>query len=167
MQFAYNKCAGVARADDKDTFSFPNSRGIGLLRQDTQGETFQLSSALSEGPVLILFWATWCAPCNKELNDHKVLLNLYSQKGVTVLLVSVDTQKTQSKVKPYVESKGYTWRVVLDPGGEVLKRYGGVTLPFTVLLDRQGRPVEKIRSAIRDTNALTARIEKLLKADGE
>jgi peroxiredoxin len=135
--------------------------------QDTHGKTFQLASELMDRPVLLLFWATWCAPCKKELQDQRELLDSYAEKGVTVLLVSEDTQKTQAKVKPYVESKGYSWRTLLDPQGEVLKRYGGTSLPYAVLINQQGQPLQKIRGALRRTAALTAQIDKLLKADRE
>jgi peroxiredoxin len=135
--------------------------------QDTDGETFQLASELMDRPVLLLFWATWCAPCKKELYDQRGLLDSYADKGVAVLLVSEDTQKTQAKVKPYVESKGYTWRTLLDPQGEVLKRYGGTSLPFAVLINQQGQPLQKIRGALRNATALTEQINKLLKDEGE
>jgi peroxiredoxin len=135
--------------------------------QDTKGETFHLASELMDRPVLLLFWATWCAPCKKELQDQRGLLDSYAERGVAVLLVSEDTQKTQAKVKPYVESKGYTWRTLLDPQGEVLKRYGGTSLPYAVLINQQSQALQKIRGALRNTAALTAQIDKLLKADGE
>lgn len=135
--------------------------------QDTKGETFQLTSELMDRPVLLLFWATWCPPCKKELQDQRVLLDSYAERGVTVLLVSEDTQKTQAKVKPYVESKGYKWRTLLDPQGEVLKRYGGTSLPYAVLLDRQGQPLLKLRGALRNTAALTSQMDKLLQVSGE
>jgi len=134
---------------------------------DTQGETFRLSAIGGSSPVLLLFWATWCAPCKKELNDHKELFDSFTEKGVTVLLVSEDTQRTQSKVKPYVESKGYSWQCLLDTNGEVLKRYGGTSLPYTVLLDNAGNPVQKIRGAVRDAKTLSAQIDELLGAHGE
>ena len=134
---------------------------------DTKGESFQLASELMERPVLLLFWATWCAPCKKELHEQRKLFDSYARKGVTVLLVSEDTQKTQAKVKPYVESKGYAWRTLLDPQGEVLKRYGGTSLPYAVLLDRQGKPLLKVRGALRNTAGLTAKIDKLLQAGSD
>jgi peroxiredoxin len=133
---------------------------------DTKGESFRLSSELTGRPVLLLFWATWCAPCKKEIQDQRNLFASYAKKGVNVLLVSEDTQRTQARVKPYVESKGYAWRTLLDPQGEVLKRYAGTSIPYAVLLDAQGQPVLKLRGALRNTAALTAKVDNLLQAAG-
>lgn len=134
---------------------------------DVDGETFQLSGALTDGPVLLLFWATWCTPCKKELGDNQALFDTLAAKGLNVILVAEDNAKTQSKVKPYVASKGYQWRTLLDPSGEVLKRYGGANLPFSVLLDEQGNVVQTYKSAIRDKATLTTPVENLLKAHSE
>jgi cytochrome c biogenesis protein CcmG, thiol:disulfide interchange protein DsbE len=142
-----------------------SSRDWSLM--DTRGESFKLSSVLGEKPAMLVFWATWCAPCKKEMADNQAVFDTLAAHGVNVILVSEDTQKTQAKVKPYVDSKGFTWRVLLDPDGEVLKRYGGLSIPYTVVLDKQGNAVQKYRGAVKDTEALTKQIDSLLGRAGE
>jgi peroxiredoxin len=144
------------------TSSFADSRDWSL--NDTHGEKFTLSETLGEQPVLLIFWATWCAPCKKEMADNARLFNAYADKGVLVLLVSQDNQKSQAKVKPYIESKGITHRVLLDPNSEVLKRYGGSKIPFTVLLDKTGNAVLKHTGEMKDMDKLTKQIDELLGA---
>lgn len=142
-----------------------DSRDWSLI--DTQGQTFRLASTRDGAPTLLVFWATWCVPCKQEMEQHKSLFDSYQAKGVHVLLISEDTPRTQSRVKPYVEAKGYNWRVLLDPDGSVLKRYGGKNLPYMVLLDSNGNAVEKIRGALKKSDGLTAKIDQLLGAKGE
>jgi peroxiredoxin len=133
--------------------------------RDTKGELFKLSNAKGS-PVLLIFWATWCIPCKKEMNDNKSLFNSYDSKGAPVMLIAEDTPRTDEKVKPYVESKGFKQRVLFDPDGEILKRYGGTSLPFSVLLDKEGNVVQVNRGAIKgkEIAALTSKIDQLLGA---
>jgi len=142
-----------------------DSRDWSLI--DMQGQTFRLTSARDGAPILLVFWATWCVPCKQEMEQHKSLFDSYQAKGVHVLLISEDTPRTQSRVKPYMEAKGYNWRVLLDPDGSVLKRYGGKNLPYMVLLDSKGNTVEKIRGALKKSDGLTTKIDQLLGAKGE
>src|SRR5512140_3543823 len=78
---------------------FADSRDWSL--QDTKGKTFKLSEVNGEGPTMLIFWATWCTPCKKELGDNQKLFESYVEKGMRVLLVAEDNAKTQAKVKPY------------------------------------------------------------------
>ena len=78
-----------------------------------------------------------------------------------------DTARSQAGVKPYVESKGYKWRVLFDPNGEILKRYGGTSIPYTVLLDKTGNASFKVRGAIKNVDELTQKITALTGAAGE
>jgi cytochrome c biogenesis protein CcmG, thiol:disulfide interchange protein DsbE len=145
--------------------SFADSRDWSLL--DTKGETFKLAETTGESPTLLIFWATWCAPCKKELSDNKALFQSFTDKGVNVIMVSEDNAKTQARVKPYVESKGFKWRVLLDTDGEILKRYGGTSIPYTVLLDKTGKAVQKYRGEVRDSDGLQKQISQLLGGTGE
>jgi len=144
---------------------FADSRDWSLT--DTQGETFKLSEVQADAPTMLIFWATWCAPCKKELNDNQKLFQSYEDKGMRVILIAEDNLKTQAKVKPYVESKGYKWRVLLDPNGEVLKRYGGTSIPYTVLIDKDGKSVQQYRGEARNTSELTKQVDALLGGKGE
>ena len=144
---------------------FADSRDWSLI--DTKGETFTLSEAQPAAPTLLVFWASWCVPCKKELSDYQKDLEAMSDKGVRVLLVAIDDQKTQARVKPYVESKGFNFRVLLDTGREVLKRYGGNNVPFTVLLDKDNKTVKVYQSGIRDIKALTTQVNSLLGGSSE
>jgi thiol-disulfide isomerase/thioredoxin len=63
---------------------------------------------------VVNFWATWCAPCVKELPYFERLGKLYKEKNVEVLLVSLDfPKKIESKLIPFLEKKGIKSKVVL------------------------------------------------------
>ena len=62
---------------------------------------------------VVNFWATWCAPCVKELPYFEVINEKYSDEGVEVLLVSLDFPKDyDKKLKPFIKNKNIKSQVV-------------------------------------------------------
>lgn len=63
---------------------------------------------------VINFWATWCKPCVKELPAFEAINQEYADKGVEVILVSLDfSEKLESQVVPFVEKHGLKSDIVL------------------------------------------------------
>lgn len=66
-----------------------------------------------EKTYVINFWATWCAPCIKELPFFEKLNEVYANQGVEVVLVSLDFPKQyESKLKPFIQEKKLKSKVV-------------------------------------------------------
>ena len=62
---------------------------------------------------VINFWATWCAPCVKELPYYEKLQEVYAVENVEVILVSLDFPKQfDSKLKPFIKDKNIKSRVI-------------------------------------------------------
>ncbi|UOQ64404.1 TlpA disulfide reductase family protein [Hymenobacter volaticus] len=91
---------------------------------------------------VINFWATWCAPCIKELPYFEQINTTYAKQKVKVLLVSMDyASQLDKKVKPFVLKRGLKSEVVLlnetDPNtwmDKVDGKWSGA-LPFTLLIN--------------------------------
>lgn len=68
-----------------------------------------------DGKIYVVnFWATWCAPCVKELPYFEKLRSAYKGKNVEVLLVSLDfPHQFESKLKPFIKEKGLQSKVVV------------------------------------------------------
>ncbi|MBP1839390.1 TlpA disulfide reductase family protein [Formosa algae] len=67
---------------------------------------------------VVNFWATWCAPCVKELPHFEKLRTVYAKKGVDVLLVSLDFPNAfETKLKPFIANQNIQSSVVVlnDP----------------------------------------------------
>ena len=63
---------------------------------------------------VINFWATWCAPCVKELPAFEKLNKEYASKNVSVLLVSLDFPKQiEKKLIPFIARKNLQSKVIL------------------------------------------------------
>lgn len=93
-------------------------------------------------PVLLNLWATWCAPCVREM---PALDRLAQREGakLQVLTVSQDLEGA-TKVTPYFQKAGFkALKPYLDPDVGLSTHYG-VNLPTTVLYDAQGREVWRV-----------------------
>lgn len=114
------------------------------IRQQTpDGKTLALSE-LRGKVVLIDFWASWCRPCRIENPNVKKVYNKYASKGFEILGVSLDRDHA-SWVKA-IKDDGLPWKQVSDLGfwnNAAAQEYGVSSIPFTVLIDREGRIIEK------------------------
>lgn len=92
--------------------------------------------------VLLNFWAPWCPPCRKEVPAFIDLQEKYGDKGFTIVGVTVDTRENAEN---FADTMGINYPVLIaeEEGVEIAKRYGNRVgaLPYSVLLDREGRIV--------------------------
>lgn len=102
------------------------------------GTKISLDKYLSQGPVLINFWATWCGPCKKEMIHLDRLSKKYKNNGLNILSISIDTQRSLSEVKRYVRSKRYNFDVFIDPNQQIFKKLNGNIMPTNILIDKNG-----------------------------
>ena len=95
-----------------------------------------------KGQVLLVnFWATWCAPCIREMPELDELHAELNSEGLTVLALSTDRAGARV-VAPFVEDLGLPHLpIFLDPKGEVAEAFNVHSLPATFLIDREGRVV--------------------------
>jgi len=100
------------------------------------GNQVRLSVLLEEGPLLVDFWATWCAPCKKEMIFLEEFHQKYNEEGFQVLAISTDSPKSMSKVKSYIRAKRYTFMVGLDPNQEIAKKMNALLMPTTLILNK-------------------------------
>ena len=145
-------------ADQKRDMMLPD-----MLIKLIDGEQTRLSSLLEDGPLLVEFWATWCAPCKKEMIFLEEFHKKYSETGFRVLAISTDSPKSMSKVKSYIRAKKHTFLVGLDPNQEVAKKMNAMVMPTVILIDKDRKVSWYHQGFIPgDENEIEAQILKLL-----
>ena len=101
------------------------------------GKQVRLSVLLEEGPLLVSFWATWCAPCKKEMIFLEEFHQKYSENSFRVLAISTDSPKSMSKVKSYIRAKKHTFLVGIDPNQDIAKKMNALLMPTTLILNKE------------------------------
>lgn len=94
--------------------------------------------------VLLNFWATWCAPCRKEMPALDALSAEFGDKGFVVLPIATGHNPTPAIEKFFetAQIKGLTAR--LDPKGAMARDMGVLGLPVSILISPQGREIARM-----------------------
>ena len=149
--------------------SVPARKARGAARRlESVGKPLSLSGVAIDGrqvsleslrgtPVLVHYWATWCEPCKVDMAQIRELAAKYGPKKFAVVGIALDSDKQQ--LDKFLKSKPIGWPQLHEAGGldgRLAEELGVLTLPTMILLDAEGKVV--------DRNVVITELEK--KVDG-
>lgn len=111
-----------------------------IVLKDVNGKNVNVADYSKSGKITIIsFWATWCTPCKKELNNMNELYDDWKEKyNLEIVAVSTDNSRNVPKVKPYVDGQNWPFTCLLDVNEDLKRAMNAVSIPFTVVLDTNG-----------------------------
>ncbi len=111
--------------------------------KDLTGTTIDTGAFENDGnPIIICFWATWCSPCKRELNNYMdYYADWQEETGVKIIAVSIDDSRSTNRVGPYTMSSGWEYEILLDPAKEFARAMQVINVPHTFLVNGEGKIV--------------------------
>ena len=125
------------------SFTYSPSNKIPSVDVKTlEGKTVNIQDYVGKGKVTVLsFWATWCAPCKKELDNIADIYPEWQELGVEVVAITIDDARQLAKVPAMVKSKGWEYTILSDSKQDLQRALNFQSVPQTFLLDQEGNIV--------------------------
>jgi thiol-disulfide isomerase/thioredoxin len=96
-------------------------------------------------PVVINFWATYCAPCKTEAPE---LARAAQRLGSRVRFVGVDVSDHDGKARRFARAHGWRYPIVADPNGDASSAFAVSGIPTTFIVDANGVVVDRIQAGV-------------------
>lgn len=130
-----------------------------VVLRDLNGRTVRLTDF--KGQVILLnFWATWCPPCRAEIPELIKWQQEYGPKGLQIIGVTYPPTNRR-KVRKFLRASKITYPVLLGDKKTRALFDSGETLPFSVVIDREGKVRESIEGILL-TDEFDEKIKPLL-----
>ncbi len=103
---------------------------------DVDGNPVRLSDFAGQ-PILVNFWATWCAPCRIEMPDLQATFEAHQADGLVIL--AVNREESAETVRSFfIDELGLTFTPLLDVEAEVAQLYNVANYPTSLFIDETG-----------------------------
>ncbi len=124
------------------------------------GRTLRLAE-LRGRPVILDFWATWCAPCRASMPQLSAMQDRYGSRGLVIVGLSVDDDGQPQAVRRFAERLDLRFPVAMASEG-MLDDYGPIrSIPTTIFIDRRGSIVRRVVGYV-DEETLEGFIREIL-----
>lgn len=101
--------------------------------KDLSGNSVLTGDVLKDDVAIVSFWATWCKPCQNELDALADIEDTWAGK-IRVVAISIDDARSVSKVKTMVKSKMWPYEVYTDENSELAKSLNISSIPFVLIV---------------------------------
>ena len=146
--------------DPSPVFSLPDLQNNYVFLRDYSGEKLRKPWKNKTKYVIVMsFFATWCAPCKKEIPYLTKLKNYFTGKPVKFYLVDVGEEK--QKVKAFVVKNKIELPILFDQYQVVSDKYGANSLPRLVVIDKNGK-IKKYEKGFDNPETFIAEMKDLI-----
>jgi cytochrome c biogenesis protein CcmG/thiol:disulfide interchange protein DsbE len=107
---------------------------------DLQGKPVKIQEYAKDSKYTIMsFWATWCAPCKRELDAIGELYPEWTEAyDVRLVAITIDNARALTQVKPLIEEKGWEFDILVDSKQELQQALNFQAIPQTFVVDAEG-----------------------------
>jgi thiol-disulfide isomerase/thioredoxin len=100
------------------------------------GKSVKIQDVISTDIISILsFWASWCVPCINELDAiSEVYEDWQEDFNMELIAISTDDARTQKRIRPMVNGKGWPYKILLDKNQELKRALNISTIPQIIIL---------------------------------
>ncbi|MEN9523169.1 MAG: hypothetical protein RL065_1546 [Bacteroidota bacterium] len=111
--------------------------------KNVKGENVNFTDVIKKGRITVVsFWATWCVPCKKEINNISELMPEWKKNlDFDLVAVSIDDSRNVAKVKSYVNGQRWDFTTLIDPNQDLKRALNFQSVPYTIVYDQNGKIV--------------------------
>jgi cytochrome c biogenesis protein CcmG, thiol:disulfide interchange protein DsbE len=122
------------------SFIIPEKKFPSAELKDLNGKVVKTDDFMKKHKITVVsFWATWCVPCQRELDIyHEIYDDWKSKYDIEIVAVTIDDVRQLTKVKPLVNQKQWQFTILSDVNKDLMKSLSFTTVPQTYILDIDG-----------------------------
>lgn len=102
------------------------------------GKTIRSEDVKGHSPMVLMFWATWCPYCVREVPKFKELYSEYGPKGMVFLAVNPGINDSEAKIENFIKKYKIEFPVAMDKGAAVTKKFKVRGAPTFIVVDKGG-----------------------------
>jgi len=136
----------LERSSDKTSSKIRTpEQAIEFTLPDLAGKPHQLNEYLEKGPVMLVFFTTWCSYCKKEIPAFKQAYQQYSDRGLQLVAVNAGLADSLDNAKRYALQYRLPYVVLYDADARVSGQYGLQSVPKVFYIQQDGRIIHTSR----------------------
>jgi len=146
--------------DKAPLFSLPDLENNYVFLRDFNGEKLRKPwKNKTKYVVVISFFATWCAPCKKEIPYLEKLQTEFKEKNIRFFLVDVGEEK--EKLDKYLKQNNTSLSILHDRYKQTSTKFGANSLPRLIVIDKEGT-IQLIKKGFKDGDSFMKEMRSII-----